>query len=231
MEPLIIANWKMNPNTLDKAKELFDSIEKGVKGLEADVIICPSFGHLSLSGLKKGAQNCHFEQKGAYTGEMSVQMLKDLGCQYVIVGHSERRTHFSETNELINKKIQAVLDAKLIPIFCIGETEQERKDDQVKQVLQEQIESGLKGISFSGIIAYEPVWAIGTGNACDVEEAKRMKELISKIIPSGIPLLYGGSANSKNTEGYIKEAGFAGLLVGGASLKPDEFVKMVQLSI
>ncbi len=233
---IIIANWKMNPENLKKAQKLFKSIK--VKS-EAEVVVCPPF--IYLSSLKgSGAQNCFFEEKGPYTGEVSVSMLKDLGCKYVIIGHSERRKHFQETDELINKKLKAVLNKGLSPIFCIGETGEEREEEKTEQVLLKELEQGLKDIPLSKIanlnIAYEPIWAIGTGNACDVEEAQKMGLLIRKIISKlynpyiskKIRILYGGSVNSKNASGYIKEAGFQGLLVGGASLDAKEFIKIIK---
>jgi len=239
MKPLIVANWKCNPITQSGAKELFNSISKGIKDIEnAETVICPPFVYLPLlKGLTLGAQDCFWEEKGAYTGEVSVAMLKDLGCQYVIVGHSERRKLFDETDEIVNKKVKAVLEAGLVPIVCIGETEEEREMDKAEEVLEKEIKDGLHDIDVSKIvIAYEPIWAIGTGNPCDIEEAQKMGLLIRKIIvkisnPSiskRIRILYGGSVNSKNGEGYLKEAGFQGLLVGGASLSAQEFAKIVR---
>jgi len=247
MKLLIVANWKMNPQTLRKAKQLFDLVKKGVKNIKkAEVVICPPFIYLSAikpysnKTMKIGAQNCFWEKEGAYTGEISFSMLKDMGCQYVIVGHSERRGYFGETNEMINKKLKAVLEEKLNPILCIGETQQQRDKGETDQILKKQIKTALKKVSsskFSKItIAYEPIWAIGTGEPCDVEEAQKIGLLIRKII-SGIynrpvsknlRILYGGSVNSKNAAGYIKEAGLQGLLIGGASLKAKEFIEIVR---
>lgn len=233
---LIVANWKMNPLSLKQAQKLFKSIK--IKS-EAEVVVCPPFVY--LSSLKaSGAQNCFSEEKGAYTGEVSVSMLKDLGCKYVIIGHSERRKYFQETDELINKKLKAVLNKGLKPIFCIGETGKEREEEKTEQVLLKELEQGLKDVPLSKIakvnIAYEPIWAIGTGNACDVEEAQKMALLIRKIISKlynpfiskKMRILYGGSVNSQNAAGYLKEAGFQGLLVGGASLDAKEFIKIIR---
>lgn len=218
MKPLIVANWKMNPLSLAEAKKLFDSVKRGVKNIKkAEVVICPPFLYLnelsssrparSLARLIRiGAQNCFYEKEGAYTGEVSPAMLKDLGCKYVIVGHSERRKYFKETDEQVNKKLKAALKAGLTPILCISD--------------QKEIPYGLNKKT---IIAYEPIWAIGSGKACDVEEAQKMRILIRKIAGKDIRVLYGGSVNSKNASDYIKEAGFQGLLVGGASLKAEEF--------
>ena len=225
MKPLIIANWKMSPSTLAEAKKLFN----GVKNLDA--VICPPFCYLDskirLSGAKftLGAQNCLWEEKGAYTGEISPKMLKSLGVKYVIVGHSERRIYFQETDEIINKKLKAVLKFGLIPILCIGEKESEDAeiivDRQLKKDLSEIIGKDTRKI----IIAYEPIWAIGTGNFCEPQKAKKVLESIKERIDNKI--LYGGSVNSKISADYIK-VGFDGLLVGGASLNAGEFTKIVK---
>ena len=189
-----------------------------------------------MKGLTLGAQNVYFEEKGAFTGEISVAMLKDLKVEYVIIGHSERRKYFGETDENINKKVKKALEAGLKVIFCIGETAEENINNQKKEVLEKQIKRGLDGINdLANIsIAYEPVWAIGTGNNCSVEEAKQtliyIKSLLtlSKAEGKETRVLYGGSVKSDNSGAYIKDAGANGLLVGGASLNPEEFVKIVK---
>jgi triosephosphate isomerase len=185
-----------------------------------------------------GAQNVYFEDKGAFTGEISVAMLKDLGVEYVIIGHSERRKYFGETDESVNKKIKKVKEAGLKIIFCIGETAEERDAGKKNEVLERQIKRGLEGIdNLENInIAYEPVWAIGTGNNCGVEETKTSIDFIRTIISTvdqstvlkKMRVLYGGSVKSENSGAYIKEAGASGLLVGGASLNAEEFVKIVK---
>lgn len=207
MKPLIVANWKMNPENEKGAKLLFNAVKK------TGAVICPPFVYLrSLAPYKwLGAQDVFWEKEGAYTGEISPAMLKDLGCKYVIVGHSERRKYFKETNEIINKKLKAALKAGLTPILCISD--------------QKEIPHGF---SKKGIIAYEPIWAIGTGKACDVEEAEKMRLSIKKVVSKDIRILYGGSVNSKNAAPYIKQAGFDGLLVGGASLDAKEFVDLIK---
>lgn len=233
MKPLIVANWKMNPITVEQAEELFNSVKHGVKDVEnAETVICPPFIYLPLlKGLTLGAQDSYWEEKGAYTGEVSIAMLKEMGCKYVIIGHSERRKYFNETDEIVNRKVKTTLKAGLIPIVCIGETEEEREMDKTEGVLEEEIKQGLDKVDVSKIvIAYEPIWAIGTGNPCDVEEALRMKEIIQKMLSKDIRILYGGSAKANNAEGYLKQAGFNGLLVGGASLDPKEFIKIVNIS-
>jgi len=249
MKPLIVANWKCNPHTLREAKQLFESVKKRVKNIKkAEVVICPP--SVYLSGLKPqglsfkiGAQNCFWEKKGAYTGEVSPAMLKSSGCQYVIIGHSERRRYFNETDETVNKKIKSVLEEKLNPVLCIGETQEQRNKEETDHILKRQIEAALEKISqskFSKVtIAYEPIWAIGTGKPCDIEEAQKMGLLIRKIVSrlygsksaKNVQVLYGGSVNSKNAAGYIKEAGLQGLLIGGASLKAKEFIQIVKAVI
>jgi triosephosphate isomerase (TIM) len=248
MKNLIVANWKCNPITLKDAKQLFSLVKNGVRNIKnSEAIICPPFvfmGGMSegSNNLKLGAQTCFWEQKGAYTGEVSVTMIKDIGCEYVIVGHSERRKYFGETNEIVNKKLKAIVDAKLIAILCVGETQEQRNNGETENVLKEQVIEAVKNISSFKFcesemcIAYEPVWAIGTGNPCDYEEAQKMGLLIRKIISEiynrsvsqKFRLIYGGSVKSENASGYIKEAGLNGLLVGGASLDAKEFLAIIK---
>jgi triosephosphate isomerase len=187
-----------------------------------------------------GAQDCFWEGKGAFTGEVSPSMLKDIGCEYVIVGHSERRIYFKETDDVINKKIKKAAETGLVSILCIGETGQERKNNETEVVLKKQITSGLEGVSEKKIseivIAYEPIWAIGTGISCDTNEAKKaglfIKSVISDLynekVAENMAILYGGSVSKENSSDYIKKAGMNGLLVGGASLRPDEFIDIVK---
>ena len=248
MKPLIVANWKCNPTTLQEAKRLFNSVKEEMRNLKnSEVVICPPFVYLSniqylKSNIKLGAQDCFWEGKGAFTGEISPLMLKNLGCEYVIVGHSERRK-LGETDEMINKKIKAALKVKLKPILCIGETLEEKNTGLTRVKLNSQIKKGLQKISKKEIqdiiIAYEPLWAIGTGNPCEPKEAKKVYLFLRKILApyqacfgaglKKIPILYGGSVNSENATSYIHEANFQGLLVGGASLKAEEFIKMVRI--
>lgn len=202
MKPLIVANWKMNPSTLAEAEIIFNQVK------ETGAIICPPF--IYLSALKaNGAQDCFWEEKGAYTGEISPQMLKDLGVEYVIIGHSERRKYQKETDEIAEKKLKAALAAGLKPILCVDKISQLPKD-----------------IKDSFIVAYEPLFAIGTGKACPPEKAEKMRIAIKNKI--NFPVLYGGSVNSQNAGDYIKGAHFDGLLVGGASLKPAEFIDIIK---
>jgi triosephosphate isomerase len=224
MKNIIIANWKMNPLTLEEAEKLFQGVEKGIGNInKTEVVICPPFIYLlgfksQVSGLKLGAQDCYSQEKGAFTGEVSPLMLKNIGCDYVIIGHSERRKYQKESDGMINEKIKAVLKADLKPILCIDNIDQIKKD--IEGLSQEDI----KNLA----VAYEPIWAIGTGKACEIPEAQEMNVFIKNILGKEMPILYGGSVNSQNAEGYIKEAGFQGLLVGGVSLKPEEFVEIIK---
>lgn len=242
MKSIIIANWKCNPVEEKEAINLFESVKKGVKNIKnTHIVICPPFVYMPrFKGVDMGSQDVFFEEKGAYTGEISSLMLKDLGCKYAIIGHSERRKYFNETDDLVNKKIKSALKSGLIPIFCVGETEKERKNKETEKVVKRQIKKGLEGILSSMlnnlIIAYEPVWAIGTGNSCDTAEARKMNLFIKKILSDNCNpqlsektyILYGGSVNSSNAMGYIKEAEMNGLLVGGASLDSNEFIKIAK---
>jgi triosephosphate isomerase (TIM) len=245
-KPLIIANWKCNPSSLAQAKALFAKVSQGAKKYKrkAKVIVCPPLAFLPFLKQKKqdivlGSQNV-FWKEGASTGEVSAKMLKSIGCEYVIVGHSERR-QAGESNEDINKKIKSVLQEGLIPIFCIGETLVQKNAQATVGILQSQIKEGLTGIAKNKagkiIIAYEPVWAIGTGISCQADEAMSMAILIRRSLSQKygrsavrqIKILYGGSATSNNAEEYIGEAGMDGLLVGGASLSAKEFIAILRV--
>jgi triosephosphate isomerase len=246
MKLLVIANWKMNPLKGREAKQLFASLKKGLKGKKnIEIVICPPFPYLSilsdhLSSIKLGAQDCFWKDKGPYTGEVSPQMLKSIGCKYVIVGHSERRQTFEETDEIINVKIKEILKAKLQPIFCIGETEEEKRTGKTFRVLEKEIKRGLDKVSKKEIekviIAYEPIWAIGTGKSCEENEVMTIALFIKKLIfrlynkkvASNIRVIYGGSVDSKNAPDYLRGSKMQGLLVGGASLNSKEFIKIIK---
>ena len=239
MKTLIVANWKCNPTTLSEAKRIFDLVKKGVDKIEnkkkVEVVVCPPFVYLSIINnqlvtsssqaramIKLGAQDVFWENPpaggGAFTGEISAKMLKNLGCGYVIIGHSERRKYFKETDETINKKLKAALENGLKAILCID------KKSQIKNALKGIAKKQFKNL----ILAYEPVFAIGTGKPCSIEKARKMNFLIRKAVKINIKILYGGSVDSQNAADFIKKAKFHGLLVGGASLKPKEFVKIVK---
>ncbi len=203
----------MNPGTQKEAVELFEAVKNGVKNAKAEVVVCPPFVYVSsfklqASGIKLGAQNVSLEPKGAFTSQVSAAQLKDLGVEYVIVGHSESRKHLHETNEEISQKIKIVLETGMKPILCI---------DNEKQI--------PKGLSSDVIIAYEPLWAIGTGKSCEPSDVQKMAGVI-KDLAGDVKILYGGSVNSQNAKAYL--AVVNGLLVGGASLKAEEFVKIVE---
>ena len=243
MKPLIVANWKMNPQTYKEAEDLIKDVlqyMKAAKGVE--VVLCPpftwltDFSHKNKSAATFGAQDVFYERKGAFTGEISPEMLKNSNVEYVIVGHSERRNYFGETDEIVNKKVKAAVGAGLKVILCVGEHAGEDKS----AVLEKQITEGLKGITRDQaknmVIAYEPVWAIGTGNNCSVDVAmgsilfvrKIISQLYRRELADNMRILYGGSVKSENSGAYIKEGGANGLLVGGASLNAGEFVKIVK---
>lgn len=244
---LIIANWKMH-KTIKETEAFcrdFIVLSRGIH--KTTVVICPPFTALAAaraclesSNIQLGAQDMHWEDKGAYTGEVSPLQLIDAGCRYVIIGHSERRHLRGETEEMINKKITAAMAHDLIPVLCVGETLQEREAGRAGHVVALQLEKGLQNINFSAenlVIAYEPVWAIGTGVNASGRDAGEMAALIrsclGKLNPSGpapkIPLLYGGSVKADNFAEFLQED-MNGALVGGASLQADSFFEIVRLS-
>jgi triosephosphate isomerase (TIM) len=238
MKPLIVANWKCNPKSLKEAHELLEKVIKGINNEE--VIICPPSAFLTSlinDKIAFGAQNC-FDKEGAFTGENSVSMFEDLGVKYVILGHSERRNIFKETNEEINFKLIKVLESKIIPILCVGEKREEREERRTFEILSEQLDTCLNNILNPEkiILAYEPVWAIGTGKFAEIKDIKEVKVFIqefltkkfNKEIAEKIKILYGGSVDSSNVHSYISEAQMDGVLVGGASLKADEFLKLIK---
>lgn len=244
MKPLIIANWKCNPLTLREAQDLLSSVVSGIKDSDnSEIVICPPFCFLSSlinDSILFGAQNCYFEDKGAYTGEVSALMLEDLDCKYVIVGHSERRSLFKETNQDINLKLKKLLDSSLIPVLCIGENREDREQGKTFEILIEQLEECLSGILKEKVnkvvIAYEPIWAIGTGKNAETEKIEEVRSFIKDFLikkfdkdtSDKIRILYGGSVDSNNINSYLKEAKMDGVLVGGASIKSEEFIKLVK---
>ena len=241
---ILIANWKANPDSLKEAVFMAKKIESDLGRLNVDVVIAPPFPFLSEVGkvLKKaklGAQDVFWAKSGPYTGEVSVNQLKNLGVKYVIVGHSERRLNLDETDEMINKKILSLLENGLKPILCTGE--KERKDSA--SVIKAELQKGLKGVQKKFlknlIVAYEPIWAISTSPgaiADNPDNAFRIKIYIKKIISDlygresaeKVKIIYGGSVDSKNIKSFLKDGGMDGALVGGASLKPEEFLKIIK---
>lgn len=237
MKPLIVANWKMNPINKTQAEEIAKVVESSVKK-SCDIVVCPPFIFIEkvgsiLNKVNLGSQNCSWEVKGSLTGEVSPKMLKDFGVQYVIIGHSERRTIFRESNEIINKKVKAVLKEGLSVILCVGETKEDKNNRQTEEILGVQLKEGLDDVEGKVIIAYEPVWAIGSGNSCDSNTAEKsrkfIKEKMNKLSFNDTLILYGGSVNSENATNYLNKASFSGLLIGEASLDIEEFKKIISL--
>ena len=246
---VIAGNWKMNmlPN---EAIALIEGLTPLVKDTKNDVIICVPFidlfySLLSVQGtnIKVGAQNMHFEEKGAYTGEVSGKMLESINVEYVIIGHSERRQYFAETDETVNKKVKAALKYNLKPIICVGETLEQREAGEAVNVITTQTRLALEGLKPEEMetitIAYEPIWAIGTGKTATSEDAnnsiKAIRNEIRKLygdkIADEIIILYGGSVNSANAKELFETSDIDGGLVGGASLKAEEFAKIVNYDL
>jgi triosephosphate isomerase len=251
-KPFIAGNWKMNTDG-HSAVKLAEGVVAGcgeTAGHEVDVAVCPPFvylqqvcGALRSSHIALGAQDVYFEQKGAFTGEISAAMLKDTGCTYAICGHSERRHVIGETDELINKKVKAALAGGLLPILCVGELLEERKGNKTTEVVTRQMKVGLAGLSAEKVaavtIAYEPVWAIGTGLTATPQQAQEVHALIrgllaqmyNRKLAGEIRIQYGGSVKPDNAAELMGQEDVDGLLVGGASLKADDFAAIVKASV
>ena len=245
--PIIAGNWKMYKD-VDEAVELANAIKRDAFDVEnVEIVICPPFTDLgevcemlTESNIAVGAQNCYWESEGAFTGEVSVPMIKSVGCKYVIIGHSERRKYFGETDETVNKKIAAVIDGGLKPIMCVGETLEEREAAKTIDVVRTQVTEGLKGFNENYldplVIAYEPVWAIGTGKTATPQQAQEVhamiRALLAKLYSESLSesrcILYGGSVKSDNIEELMKEKDIDGGLIGGASLKSAGFVDIIK---
>lgn len=242
--PLIAGNWKMNTK-LEEAENLVGAMLAELNSINSvEKVLCPPF--ISLAAIKElikgtsimlGAQNMYFEDKGAYTGEISPLMLVDL-CDFVILGHSERRQYFAETDEIINKKVKKALESGVKPILCVGETLEDNEAGRTEQKITRQVNAGLAGINPTSqlVIAYEPIWAIGTGRAATGKQANATISLIRSTVANlwnkktakTVRILYGGSVTSSNVAEFIAEADIDGALVGGASLKADDFVSIVR---
>jgi len=240
----VVANWKSYITDHKKAKDLFEATHEASEMSDCQVVVCPPFPYLPDVkhdwDMEIGAQDVFWEEEGAYTGEVTIKMLKNQKVNYVILGHSERRRYLGETDELINKKVQAALKAGLKVILCVGE--KERKDMRViPSIVSDQIKADLKDVPKTKIknviVAYEPIWAIGSGEADTPEDAHQASLYIRKTISKmyhakagvNIKVLYGGSVNSKNVKEFVTCHGIDGVLVGGASSKADEFVKMIKI--
>lgn len=242
---IIAGNWKMN-KTPSEAETLVSEIIDRVKDAACDVVVCPTAVCLDRvckasanSNVEVGAQNVHFEEKGAFTGELAANMLTEIGVKYVIIGHSERRQYFGETDETVNKRTLAAINAGLIPIVCVGETLTEREQGIMEETVRRQTKIALlnveKDAASKMVIAYEPVWAIGTGKTATAEQAEEVCAIIRDTVKSlydadtaeKIRIQYGGSMNAKNAAELLSKPDIDGGLIGGASLKPDDFAVIV----
>lgn len=245
--PFMAGNWKMN-KTVGEALDLVRELKAAISGVKTvEVAVAPPFTalyairkELEGSSIHLAAQNLYWEEKGAFTGEVSPLMLKEVGCDYVIIGHSERRQFFGETDETVNRRIKAALAQGLKVIFCIGETLREREEGKTFSVIESQVEGGLKGLGdqemTNMVIAYEPVWAIGTGKTATPEQAEevhrfireKLEKLYSREVSEEIRIQYGGSVTPENVKGLMNQPNIDGALVGGASLKAESFSKIVR---
>lgn len=244
-KPIIAGNWKMN-KTVREAEELINEIKKADLSEDVEKLICVPFIALDRAvsltegtDIKVGAQNMYFEESGAYTGEISSLMLKDLGVEYTIIGHSERRQYFGDTDEVVNKKIKASIAHGIKPIICVGESLEEREENKEEDVVKNQLVEGLKGISEEElkdlVIAYEPIWAIGTGKTASSDDANQMCEFIRKTIAKmysedlakKLRIQYGGSVKPATIKELMEKEDVDGALVGGASLVAEDFVSLV----
>lgn len=248
-KPIIAGNWKMH-YTVDEAVKVAKELKGMVKGASADVVICAPFiqlpalvAELKGSNVKVGAQNMHFEEKGAYTGEISPGMLEALGVDYVVIGHSERRQYFNEIDADINKKLKKAFKHSLIPILCVGESLEQREAGTTEAVIKAQVEKDLEGLSAEEarevVIAYEPIWAIGTGKTATSEQAnetiaairKMVADIFGAEIADAVRIQYGGSVKPSTIKEQMAMSDIDGALVGGASLLADDFAKIVNFGV
>lgn len=248
---LIAGNWKMN-NGPEATTKLLGGLKKILPEIPGalDVLVCPPAVSLPAAGrlvedyfgAHLGAQNMHFESEGAFTGEVSGNMLREVGCDYVIIGHSERREYFGETDEIVNKKVLKALEEILMPVICVGESLDQRKADKHKSVVKDQVKAAFDGVSaedaLRSVIAYEPIWAIGTGETATPEQAQEMHEMIRSVVEElydadtagHIRILYGGSMKPHNANELLQQEDVDGGLIGGASLKADSFAEIVTIA-
>lgn len=244
-KPIIAGNWKMNKD-IKEAVELINGLKDKVKDAKCEVVVCPPFIDLPAvvetakgTNIKVGAQNMHFEEQGAFTGEVSPLMLKSLGVEFVIIGHSERRQYFAETDETVNKKVHTAFKHGFIPIMCVGETLEEREQNKTFDIIENQIKKDLAGLEKDQvekmIIAYEPIWAIGTGKTATSEDAndvikfirEKVADMFGKDTADKVRIQYGGSVKSSTIKEQMAMSDIDGALVGGASLKVEEFAAIV----
>jgi len=252
-KPVIAANWKMN-KTLGETEEFIEKFKKEIASTlsaqQVEVVLIPPYTALKQaadsvkgSAIKIGAQNMYWEEQGAYTGEVSPVMLRDIGCTYVVLGHSERRQYFGESDEWVNKKVKAAIAHGLIPIVCVGEKINEREAGATEQVIRKQVEGSLAGLHANQVagmvIAYEPVWAIGTGKTASEEDAQRVNKFIRGIVAEMVGqkaaeemfIQYGGSVKPGNAAGLMAQPDIDGALVGGASLDPESFAAIIRAAV
>ncbi len=246
-KPLIAGNWKMYKTPKEAAETARELDQRVASVADVDIMIAPTYTALAAVSaviykgpVALGAQNLFWETEGAYTGEISASMLKSVGCTYCIIGHSERRQYFGETDQSVNKKIRAAIEAQLIPVFCVGETEKEREAEQTFSVLDKQVQKGLESLVSEDletlVIAYEPVWAIGTGKTATDDQAQEAHQFIRSLVQKNfdsalaesIRILYGGSVKPGNIAGLMEMPAIDGALVGGASLDADSFSQIVK---
>ncbi|MFA5097288.1 MAG: triose-phosphate isomerase [Candidatus Margulisiibacteriota bacterium] len=245
-KPIIAGNWKMFKNAKETRAMLTELIPLVKEAAEREIVVCPPFidiepavGVCKGTNVKIGSQNIFWEEKGAFTGEISPGMIKDSGCEYAIIGHSERRQYFGETDATVNKRLNAALKVGLIPIVCVGETLEEREKNRTFEVIEKQLKGGLSGLlkeqALKTVIAYEPVWAIGTGKTASPAQAqevhafirKQLEGLFGKDVSSSIRILYGGSVKADNIKELMSQEDVDGGLVGGASLEAAGFSKII----
>lgn len=243
--PIIAGNWKMH-KTIAEAVEFVNQIKERVKDTDVEVVLCTPYTMLlpvkeaiKESNIKLAAQNMHWEEQGAFTGEVSPLMLHEIGVDYCIIGHSERRQYFNETNGTVNKKVHAALKHGIKPIVCVGETLEQREKGETEAFIKAQVAEGLSGVEAAEIknvvLAYEPIWAIGTGKTATPQQANEvifgiretLKQLYGEEICTEVRIQYGGSVKPNNIEQIMNQEDIDGALVGGASLKPDDFVALV----
>lgn len=244
-KPIIAGNWKMNLS-IEDALKFVEEVKNEVSNTDVESVICAPFTFLKDlkqgvkgTNIKIGAQNMHFEDSGAFTGEVSAPMLKELDIDYCVIGHSERRQYFAETDETINKKLKQAFKYDIIPILCVGETLEERETGKTNDVVKSQVVADIKELDKKQVsnlvIAYEPIWAIGTGKTATSEQANEVisyirevvKDLYDEEVSESIRIQYGGSVKPENVEEIMNQSDIDGALVGGASLKPSDFVKLV----
>ncbi len=245
-KPMIAGNWKLHKTIAESCKLVDELLPAVAANNSVEIVVAPVYTALSRvsqtlagSNIKLAAQNCYFEPQGAFTGEVSPLLLKDAGCEYVIIGHSERRQLFGETDELINRKAHALATAGMGVILCVGETLEERENDRMLDVLRRQVRFGLKNLNAADmanfVIAYEPVWAIGTGKTASDQQAQEahafiralLKEIFDKEVADKTRILYGGSVKPGNVDGLMSQPDVDGALVGGASLQAADFARIV----